>query len=238
MSDDFLRQWQQWAAAVFDPARATQPWWTPPPAAPSYTDLFERFAAAAATPGPDAARAFGDWLRDQFRDPGALWGSQVFGAAPTSWGAPAFGPLREHQLQAERMTRACQRVEQARQRCVRLWSDMLREAADAFTRRWTTEGASAASATDARALYDQWINAAEEAYGRMARSEDFVGAQADFINASGEVRRELASYAAGCAKFLDLPTRAELDSVHERLRALQSTVEKLAAQLTQAGGGV
>jgi class III poly(R)-hydroxyalkanoic acid synthase PhaE subunit len=236
MSDDFMRQWQQWASAL-DPSRGASWWGPPPPQAMPYADLFERFAAAAgAASGPEAARAFGDWLRDQFRDPGALWGNQLFTSA--SWSAPAFGPMREHQLRAERMTRAWQRAEEARQRCARLWSDMLREAADTFSRGLTATDAPAAPAapvTDARRLYDQWINAAEAAYARMARSTDFVKAQGDFINFSGEMRRELSDYAAGCAKFLDLPTRAELDSVHERLRALQTTVDKLVAQLAQGG---
>jgi hypothetical protein len=270
MSNDFLRSWQQWAAALDPTARPGQPWWlpvpaaTPPGAAPgatgSYGEMLERFAAAArqfqssGAPGngPAAgeagagARAFADWLRDQFREPGTLWANPAQVGLASWHSLPAMGPLREQQLQAERIARAGQRMEEARARCLRLWSDMLRQAAEGFARELAagvSAGASAAGAStsanaaaaDARQLYDQWINAAEEAYGRMARSDEFVQAQADFINAGGEMRRELSGYAADCAKFLDLPTRTELDTVHERLRELQAAVEKLATRPARRG---
>jgi hypothetical protein len=258
-NDELLRQWQQWLAA-FDPAMrppsAASPWWTPPPAAPSYADVLERFAAAAraAQGGAGAApagmgagdaagsqfeagaRAFSDWLREQFRDPASLWGGNALmggapgGPAPVGSAIPPLGPWREHQLRSERITRAWQRMEEARQRCARMWSDVLREAAQVFARR-LADPTQAASTEGGRKLYDEWISIAEEAYARMAHSDAYVSAQGELINAGGELRRELTEYAEVGAKFLDLPTRSELNAVHERMRALQQLVQKLEAQL-------
>jgi hypothetical protein len=208
--------------------------------------LFEsadRFAAAARnylegvqTPGPAAAaavRAFGDFLRvetmDLFRFP---WSanpvSDGAGATvpPAMQDSPAFGPNREHQLRWQRSADAGRRISDAQHRLQLLWSDALRDAAIAFAARLEPPDFSAATGAvpgveALRGLYNVWIDCAEEAYARIAHSDSFSSALADFMNASSVWRKESQANVELWAKALDLPTRSELNTLMRRVNSLE-----------------
>jgi class III poly(R)-hydroxyalkanoic acid synthase PhaE subunit len=234
---DLWRQWQALAAQ-----------WTPaaPPGAARggtlafapWADAAERFTAAARSfvqgtaqgPAPAAAeavRTFSDFLREQFTDAFQLPGGQAFGAAmgaPPTFGMdlPALGPTREHLQRGQRAAEAWRRTEEAQRRLQRLWADALRDAAQVFAARLTPPQSGAVSPEALHALYDQWIDCAEEAYARTAHSDAFCTALADFVNASSESRRALQSIVEQWAKLLDLPTRNEINTLSQRLRSVEA----------------
>src|SRR5882724_5365579 len=87
------------------------------------------------------------------------------------------------------------RVGDAQHRLHLLWSDALRHAAIAFAARLKPPCPSPAMRTmpdleALRGLYNSWVDCAEEAYARVAHGDSFVGALADFMNASSEWRKE------------------------------------------------
>jgi polyhydroxyalkanoate synthase subunit PhaE len=205
--------------------------------------LFEsadRFAAAARnyfeviqTSGPAAAaRAFGDFLRvetmDLFRFPwSANPGSGGAGATapPAMQDFPAFGPSCEHQLRWQRSAEAGRRISDAQHKLQFLWSDALRDAAIAFAARLEPDSSAATGAVPGvealRGLYDVWIDCAEEAYARIAHSDSFSSALADFMNASSAWRKESQANVEVWAKALDLPTRSELNTLMRRVNSLE-----------------
>jgi hypothetical protein len=214
------------------------------PAFAPLIDSAERFAAAARryledmqTAGPaadEAARTFGDFLRVEtmgfFQFPwSADFGSGGAGGAPpppSMQDLPALGPSREHQLRWQRTADIGRRVSDAQHRLHLLWSDALREAAVAFAARLEPPYLSAAKDSVAgiealRALYDSWIDCAEEAYARIAHSDSFSGALADFMNASSAWRKESHAGIELWAKSLDLPTRSELNTLMRRISSLE-----------------
>jgi polyhydroxyalkanoate synthase subunit PhaE len=236
MEKDLWRQWQAYVELMF-PGRAgpgftqTPKWFAP------YADAAERFSSEArrffeasrdsAAPAAEAARAFGDSLREQFADffP-KLWGMDSLKASPvTAWSSatdmPALGLTREHQLRWQRTLEAWERMSAAQRRLQRLWSDVLQEAATAFAGPLTAAARSGPSDDALHALYDSWIDCAEQAYARSAHSEEFSGAMAEFVNASSDWRRHIKEGVEEYAKLLDLPTRAELNSLLQRLKALE-----------------
>ncbi len=205
----------------------------------------DRFAAAAGkyldgmqTPGPaaaEAARAFGDFLRVETMElfqfpwsaasnPGGAGGATP--PPPPLQDSPAIGPSREHQLRWQRSADTGQRLGDAQHRLQLLWSDALRDAALAFVARVEPPYPSAALGSVPgievlRALYDSWIDCAEEAYARMAHSDSFSGALADFVNASSAWRKESQASVELWAKALDLPTRSELNTLMRRVNSLE-----------------
>jgi hypothetical protein len=216
-------------------------------------DAADRFAAAARryledvqTPGPqaaEAARIFGDFLRaetmDFFRFPwSANFGSGGAGDAPpppSMQDLPALGPNREHQLRWQRTADGGRRVSDAQHRLHLLWSDALREAAIAFAARLEPPCVSAAKDSvpgieALRALYDSWVDCAEEAYARIAHSNTFSSALADFMNASSAWRKESHAGIELWAKSLDLPTRSELNTLIRRVNSLEEQL-RLEVQL-------
>jgi class III poly(R)-hydroxyalkanoic acid synthase PhaE subunit len=72
-----------------------------------------------------------------------------------------------------------------------------------------------------RALYDSWIDCAEQAYAHIAHSDSFSSALADFVNASSAWRKESQASVELWAKALDLPTRSELNTLMRRVNSLE-----------------
>jgi class III poly(R)-hydroxyalkanoic acid synthase PhaE subunit len=232
--------WRQWAAfaALFNPTtNASAPSAFPgsPPGFAPFLDA-ERFAAAARAfhqTGQDsqtAAAAFGDFLRDQFGGvlDGMWGGSAASRSTPPAAEAAALGPTREQQERWQRLAAAWSRLQDAQRRLQRLWSDAVGEAARAFVSR---RGSAAAPLTPEaiHGLYDAWIDCAEEAYARMAHGETFGIALAEAIKSASEWRDESAALIESWGKWLDWPTRSEINSLSMRVRALE---EKTAARPT------
>ena len=236
MEHDAWRQWQAFAAFLDAAAPARQAGSTRDGAfgfAP-FIDAAERFTVAARTffDGTDnasaradeAARTFSDFLREQFADFQMPWSAGLGAADPQSaptTNLPAFGPTREHQQRWQRTAEAWRRIDDAQRRLQRLWSDALREAATAFAARLGPPYTAALSAEAMRKLYDMWIECAEEAYARAAHGDAFCNALSEFVNASGQWRRELQASIEHLAKLLDLPTRSEINTLMHRLRSVE-----------------
>jgi class III poly(R)-hydroxyalkanoic acid synthase PhaE subunit len=80
-----------------------------------------------------------------------------------------------------------------------------------------------------RELYDLWIECGEEAYADLARSDEYCGLQAALGNANVQLRAQQQKILERGLKHFDLPTRAELNSVHRELRALRERLAELSA---------
>ena len=76
-----------------------------------------------------------------------------------------------------------------------------------------------------RELYDLWIEAGEQVFAECAHSSTYCRTQAAFANAGSELRLKQQAVLERALKTFDLPTRAELNSVHRQLRELREKVE-------------
>lgn len=76
-----------------------------------------------------------------------------------------------------------------------------------------------------RELYDLWIEAGEEVFAGYAHSSTYCRTQAAFANAGIELRLKQQAVLERALKTFDLPTRAELNSVHRQLRELRAKQE-------------
>ena len=93
---------------------------------------------------------------------------------------------------------------------------------------WHASHADAPLTPDAvHRLYDDWIDCAEEAYLERAHGEAFCRAMADAVNACGEWRREAMACLEVWARWLDCPTRSEINSLIERLSSLEKQVREM-----------
>lgn len=240
MQDELWRQWRSFAAlwAPMGPdgqaGSASQGSLGFAPfidAADRFKAAAQRFletAAAASVPAAaQAAQSFSDFLRDQFADARLPWG-EFAGAGGTDrvsqpWVAdwPALGPMREHQQRWQRMAEAGRRIDEAQRRLQRLWSDALRQAATEFAARLQPPLPGVADAEALRKLYDSWIDCAEDAYARTAHSAAFCDAQAELVNALSHWREELRAAIEHASKLLDLPTRSEINTLAQRLKAVE-----------------
>ena len=140
---------------------------------------------------------------------------------------PTFGLAREHQERWQQLVQAYQDY----QRQVREYDQlMLQVAQDAFVRferKLEDHAQPGRQLQNARALFDLWIDAAEEAYAQVAMSNDFRHAYGGLANAQARLRlgvqREVEQI---CTQF-GMPTRTEVDSAHRKIVELERALRKL-----------
>lgn len=233
MEFDPLRQWQA-LAGLWSPAAAS------PAGLGSFAAAAEQFNAAAAAflsaqaqaPAAAAATAsaadsFQRFLREQFGAlmmPWSIPGRPDSGPGPAGRGPEglALGAGREQQQRLQRLTEAAAAIDAAQRRLQLLWADALREAASAYGAQLAAAGPADASPQVVRVLYDRWIDCAEQAYARMAHGQAYATALADYVNAGSRWRAQMQACLEQWARLLDLPTRAELNTLIERLNALET----------------
>ncbi|MQP74643.1 class III poly(R)-hydroxyalkanoic acid synthase subunit PhaE [Stenotrophomonas sp. MYb238] len=143
--------------------------------------------------------------------------------------APAFGPGREHQVRWQALLRT-QREYQARMDAyVESIRGVLDDAFRRFEAKLAGHDAPGSQLTSARAMFDLWIDAAEEAYAAVAMSEDFQRIYADLANTQMRLRAATRQELERACELMGVPTRTEMDAAHRRIAELERWVRRMAA---------
>lgn len=170
-----------------------------------------------------AAQALEQWQRDS-----APWLDM-----------PAFGLGRNHQSRWQSLGRLQQDYQARSQAYLQQLRAALDKAFGVFEAKLSEHEASGSQLTSARAMFDLWIEAAEEAYAAAALSEEFGRIYGDFANAHMRLRAALQREAEEVASQYGLPTRSEMDAAHRRIAELERSVRRLlAAQAVGQGAPV
>jgi class III poly(R)-hydroxyalkanoic acid synthase PhaE subunit len=192
-------------------------------------------AAFGSMPGMDAAALFDNPMAKALREISGQ-GLRSFeqlasGAAPmlqqmqaegVSWlKAPAFGYAREHQEHYQKMALAFVEFQQAVKQYNALIMKSSQRSFEILELKLAERSEPGRQIDTVRALYDLWVDAAEEAYAEIALSEEFRKVYGDVVNAQMRVRSQLQQEVERIGVDLGMPTRTELNSVHKRLHDLR-----------------
>jgi class III poly(R)-hydroxyalkanoic acid synthase PhaE subunit len=139
---------------------------------------------------------------------------------------PAFGNSREYQETGRRMQDLAAQFQRRCAEFAQQGVDIGQSALQAIQKRSSGDPAMLGSPA---ALYDAWIDGAEEAYARAARSEQFVRLLADLCNILSAFKIERGKLLEALARHLDWPSRAEVDSLHRQVRVLTAAAKPVAA---------
>ena len=82
-----------------------------------------------------------------------------------------------------------------------------------------------------RELYEVWIECGEQCFAAIAQDEQFIAIQTNHSNALSRLRIAEHALLEDWLKQHDLPTRSELNSVHQKLRSMSSRIVELEQQL-------
>lgn len=80
-----------------------------------------------------------------------------------------------------------------------------------------------------KALYDLWVDAAEEAYAEIALSDEFREVYGAMVNAQMRERQLVQEHLEDLCRQLGLPTRSEVDSLGRRLQEVRRELRAAAA---------
>lgn len=189
-------------------------------------------------------RFAGLWANTSFGGPAAAgfgaapWpGAGSFGAGMTgmpgmaglpgagaAFNMPALGPTREQQESWQRLMQHGARYAQAQMQVSSQWNDIIGKALRELGERLAPPLKSGAVPGSVKEVYDLWVDSAESVYAQAARGAAFVQAQGELTNATSQLRSAQRELLEEWAKQFDLPTRAELNSIHQQLRALKAAL--------------
>ncbi|KAF1687538.1 hypothetical protein B1992_02410 [Pseudoxanthomonas broegbernensis] len=154
---------------------------------------------------------------------------------------PAFGPAREHQERLQALALAWQEWEQRNEAFGALLTRAGQRAFERFERLLEDHDAPGKRLESARALFDLWIDAAEEAWAGIAMSDEYRHAYGEMTNALMRLRLGLQREVEHLGALLGMPGRGEVDALHRKVadleRALHAARRGAAVQPAPARAG-
>lgn len=191
-------------------------------------------AQGASVAQADLARQL-ESLKSQFAQGFAQAFPGMAGSTAGPGAIPALGPNRERQQSAERLAQASLRYQQALSAFTALLGRVSGGAVDRLAQRLAADGG-ARRPDSLRAVYDLWIDCGEQAYAAAAHTPEFARAQADLNDALLDLRREHQRQVEDWARALDLPTRAEVNTLIKRVNTLRRRLRELEEEVEDLRG--
>ena len=159
--------------------------------------------------------AVAPWLEAARREGGALLG------------LPAFGIGREHQERLQALAQAQLDYGRREGEFNMLMMRALERAHALFSAKLVARSAPGKALDSVRALFDLWIDAAEEAYAEVALSPEFRAAYGALVNAQMRLRQGVQGEVEQAAAQLGMPTRTEIDAAHRRIAELERALRRV-----------
>ncbi|ASK96723.1 class III poly(R)-hydroxyalkanoic acid synthase subunit PhaE [Xanthomonas campestris pv. merremiae] len=140
---------------------------------------------------------------------------------------PAFGLNRNHQSRLQKLARAQQEFQAQSEAYGEQLKAAIEQAFARFASKLSEHESSGSQLTSARALFDLWIEAAEESYADVALSEQFGKVYGGFANAHMRLRAALQEEVEQLSERFGMPTRSEMDAAHRRIAELERLVRRM-----------
>ena len=142
-------------------------------------------------------------------------------------GMPAFSFAREHQERLQAQAQAQLRWQDALSAYNALMATTSQDAYARFESKLAEREEPGRQIGSVRALFDLWVDAAEEAYAASALSTEYRKAYGALVNAQMQLRATTQAIAEQTANILGMPSRTELDSAHRKIAELERQLRRL-----------
>ena len=186
--------------------------------------------AFGGNPFPEMFRAMqgqGAHGLEQWTEAAAPWLDAWRREGTTLLGMPTFGIGREHQERLQKLAQAQLDLQQHENAYNALMLKSAQRAYAVFEEKLAERDAPGRQLTTARALFDLWIEAAEEAYAEMALSSEFRDAYGARVNAQMRLRQAVQGEVERMSATLGMPTRSDLDAAFRKIADLERSIRKL-----------
>ncbi|MEP6632679.1 MAG: class III poly(R)-hydroxyalkanoic acid synthase subunit PhaE [Luteimonas sp.] len=190
----------------------------------------EALGAAGENPFPEMFRA----MRGQGQQGLEQWIEDTspyldaFQRESASWlRMPAFGLGREHQERVQKLVQAQMEYQQQNSAYNALMAKAGQSAYEIFERKLTERSAPGKQIESSRALFDLWIDAAEEAYAQIALSPEFRAVYGKLVNAQMRLRSGIQREVEQVSAMFGMPTRTEVDGAYRKIAELERSLRKL-----------
>lgn len=142
-------------------------------------------------------------------------------------GLPAFGFTREHQQRWQQMAQAQLDHQEHSQAYQALMAEAGKKAFERFEAKLAEHSEPGRQLGTARALFDLWIDAAEEAYAEIALSPRFREVYGQFVNSQMRVRAAMQQEIEEVCGLFGIPGRTEIDAAHRKIAQMERELRRL-----------
>jgi class III poly(R)-hydroxyalkanoic acid synthase PhaE subunit len=140
---------------------------------------------------------------------------------------PAFGLNREHQERLQALAAGQIELQEKNDAYNQLMLGIGQDAFVRFERKLAERSEPGRQLKSARALFDLWVDAAEEAYAEVALSQEFRKRYGELVNAQMKVRAGIQREVEQFCDLFGMPGRTEVDAAHRRIAELERQVRRL-----------
>jgi class III poly(R)-hydroxyalkanoic acid synthase PhaE subunit len=186
--------------------------------------------ASGENPFPEMFRAMrGNGARglEQWMEDASPWLDAMRREAGGWLGMPAFGLGREHQERLQKLAQAQLELQQRESAYNALMLKSLQRAYELFESKLAACEEPGRQLKSGRALFDLWIDAAEEAYAEIALSPEFREAYGALVNAQMRLRAGVQKEVELAGAMFGMPTRTEVDAAHRKIAELERALRRM-----------
>jgi polyhydroxyalkanoate synthase subunit PhaE len=151
--------------------------------------------------------------------------------------APAIGYMREDQEKTQTLVKLASDYQQALQEYVATFGEIAAKCVEALRQRLEARIAEDKPVESLREMYDLWVDGSEQAYVEYVRSDHYGEVYGRLVNSLMKLKRHGTMLVDEALGAMNMPTRAEVDTLHRRLqevrreiKALQAAIESLKNQ--------
>jgi polyhydroxyalkanoate synthase subunit PhaE len=185
----------------------------------AFADMFRAMRGQGAQGFEQWMESAGPYL-DAWRKEGSTW-----------LGMPTFGIGREHQQRWQKLAQAQLDYQQHEAAYNALMLQASQRAYELFGQKLREREQPGRQLATARALFDLWIDAAEEAYAQMALSPEFRAAYGARVNAQMRLRQAVQGEVERTSALFGMPTRSDLDAAFRKIADLERSLRILRDQM-------
>ena len=144
---------------------------------------------------------------------------------------PAFGLNREAQERQQELLKHLHAYAQATNTYNALQNSSIKLAIERMQSKLAERSEPGRSLESFKAVYDLWIDALEEAFAEVAMSKEYQSAYGTLVDAQMRVRANVQKQVELSCAQVGMPTRSELEGVHQKLADLRRRSRQEIAEL-------
>ena len=142
-------------------------------------------------------------------------------------GTPGVGPDREKQEQQQKYTRLWMEYQRTNQQYNDAHQRVGKEAIERMMQKMITMAEQDESLDSMRAVYDLWIDCAEEAYADFAYSDEYQEVYGRMVNSLMALKQETRGMVDDAASSMGLPSSKGFDTVLKRMQEMRREIRTL-----------
>jgi class III poly(R)-hydroxyalkanoic acid synthase PhaE subunit len=174
---------------------------------------------------------------DQWMKQAAPWMDAVRGEFGGMFNMPAFGLQREQQERWQALGKSQMEYQKAMSGYNAQLMECGKRAFAKFEDKLAERSEPGRQLDSTRALFDLWIDAAEEAWGEVAMTPEFRTAYGDLVNAQSRMRTGVQGEVERTTGMFGMPTRTEVNSSHKKVTQLERDLRELRERLAVLEAG-